>query len=155
SPDWKTLVSAAGREVAVWDLETGRLLRKCGPCRNTQYPAFSPDGTQLAAFGPRLTLWHGPVDGSAPGRDYDFPPASNELNPAVWRRADRLVIYGSGGAMTFDPQTGREVVRRARGESEAFRTLFATPDGRLMTAIETNAAQELDPDTLKLIPGKL
>ncbi len=116
SPDGKTVagVTCYG-EVGVWDLDTGREVRKLGKLegsiiRPLSGACYSPDGASVAACGDDPAVYVAPLDGSRPLRRI-LVEGGRGVCSVFWPRPDRLVALWSDGLAALDPTTGRELAR--------------------------------------------
>ena len=126
SPDGKQVAIGGARwGLVLWDMETGKEVRRLTPHGGVYQIAFSPDGKTLATASPRgaIRLWD--------ARTGKILPASADADMQYVSRlrfsADGKRLFADAGAcLVWDPSTGREVRRFA--DPEAFD--FKLPNGR-------------------------
>jgi WD40 repeat protein len=160
SSDGRLLATGGGTDAVVWDVATGREVRRFGG--NAGDPgaqdldglmggALSPDKRQLAVVaGPNLRLWNLSTGKLVWKRSH----ASNaffrrgEANAPVAFSADgrQIVVRGDSGTLNWDAATGRLAGRsNAGGDAGEGVTLEAVPrrvlsaDGRLSVTAERGA----------------
>jgi RNA polymerase sigma factor (sigma-70 family) len=140
SADGKYAAIGGGRwGLVLWDVETGKKVRRLSPHGGVYGIAFSPDGKTLATASPRgaIRLWD-----AATGT---ILPASSDRDIQFVDRlrfsADGKRLFGDAGAcLIWEPSTGREVRRIADPEEFDFklandmRCLALSPDGSLLAA---------------------
>src|SRR5207253_1297910 len=127
-PDGKRLATCDDRECLVWDVATGRLLRRFRAESPTGFAdvAFSGDGQRLVAcsFSARVTVWE--VATGRKAAEWQSP-AAKFPGGARFTAGGKVLIWGAAivnFCLEWDPATGREERRLAGPIVRA-----ATPDG--------------------------
>ena len=116
--DGKTLAVARGNVIQLWEVETGKELRRLkGPAGGLAGLLFSPDGRTLAgrAFNRDITLW---ATGS--GKELHHIKA-----PQRPQQRDVVLAFGGGG-----------------GPGATASTMAFTPDGKALAAAATDYEQQ-------------
>jgi RNA polymerase sigma factor (sigma-70 family) len=146
SPNGK-LVATIGNVSAVWDVASGKILRKLRP--NSDYLALSPDGKQIAfALLDEKTIYLDDVEtgGEARRLQADSFPNTLAFSPnGRWLAAgdDQKVVY------LWDASTGKLVHRLGDHRRGVYTVAFA-PDGKLLASGgEDQIIRLFDPQTGK------
>src|SRR5262249_20768320 len=100
--------------VALWDLETGKVVRKLGTVltqgRNDAGLCFSPDGKELAAWNHTGTIQILVCDGTKPVHEFALSIGRGGVCQLAWPRANRLVaVVWKFGLVSCDPATGKQI----------------------------------------------
>ncbi|HMC63570.1 MAG TPA: sigma factor-like helix-turn-helix DNA-binding protein, partial [Gemmataceae bacterium] len=106
SPDSKLLATGGqGRDMVLWDVATGKELRRFGAWYGAAAVAFTPDGKTLAAGSGAITLWD-----VATGR---LLPASANPIVEIWHlqftQGGKRLLGGSFIDFAWDAKTGEEI----------------------------------------------
>lgn len=162
--DGRTLVSAAGRLVNIWDLEKGTRVRTLGPLKKSEIGinrlAVSADGTLLATggVGAEVILWHGTTgarlralpgparegkgkttlggNGLAFSPDGKYLAASYGLVAAADAGPHPMIVK------VWKPQTGQEVCT-LRAHDRLVRSLTFSPDGKWLATASRDGTVKL------------
>jgi WD40 repeat protein len=133
SPDGQSLALAAGTDLRIWDLSSGRLRASfIGAAQPLSCLAFHPNGSQLAAGtrGGALILWRVEGAGSAPVQPLASVAAHNEPISCMAFAPDGALI--ASGAADRTARLWRVIDRglqRTLSELSAVETLAFSPDG--------------------------
>lgn len=115
SPDGRHLAGVLyGRDVAVWNVETGGVLLLQGHTAQVSYLEFSTDGRHLASVGAggEVNLWDlSPTSRNRLVATFDAPPGWATF--AVPLGGDRLLIGGPAGVLVY-PTGSDGTIRLAR-----------------------------------------
>jgi RNA polymerase sigma factor (sigma-70 family) len=136
SPDTKTLATASSDNVLrVWDVATGKELRRWDTSGYVAAIAFSPDGKKLASLGspPIVRLWD-----TATGKELREHPghSSGILVLALSPDGHTLATAGSeSDVRLWDTVTGRPQGRLTPVE-HSVHALHFSADGRTLTMVE-------------------
>jgi WD40 repeat protein len=147
SPDGRRLAVAAGAEVKVWDIPTGKVVKSLQPnlfpnlTVSVTRVAWSPDGKQLAAASTNLlkreadvTVWD--AEGGKRVRTLHTP--SGQIDELLFSPdGRRLAASGTEAVNVWDSGTGKEV-HAGRGGRVAFQ-----PDGRCLILTGTDKGLEV------------
>jgi RNA polymerase sigma factor (sigma-70 family) len=121
SPNGKRVAIGGARwGLALWDVETGKEVRRLSPHGGVARIAFSPDGKTLATASPggAIRLWDAATGELLPAS------ADPDVQSIDFLRfsADGKRLFGSSGAcLIWDPSTGRELQRLADPEAWDFK----------------------------------
>jgi RNA polymerase sigma factor (sigma-70 family) len=144
SPDSKYVAIGGARGGAVlWDMNTGKEVRRLNPHGGVSHIAFSPDGKMLAAASPRgaIRLYDATTGKILPGSaDPDLQFVSSlRFSP------DGKRLFGDASAcLIWDPSTGRELQRIADPKLLEFkhpndmRNLVLSPDESRLAAANSD-----------------
>jgi WD40 repeat protein len=156
APDGRTLATAAGRIIHLWDTATGKKLHTFeGQQDHIAAVAFSPEGNHLASGAG--SGWNGNGDVTMwdiAGRKALFQIASPL--PSVWSLAfsanGKALLVGNdkGEIRIYDAFTGQEL-RRVDCHSHAIRSLACTSDGKAVAANSDNMLGLWSPGTGTLL----
>jgi sugar lactone lactonase YvrE len=137
TPDGKTLAASDEGGARLWDVATGRELRRIRGVKGwVRSLSFAPDGKTLAGITDRgVSLWEvatGRERTGAPhreGRLLVFAPKANLLATAI----------GAGAVTLWDGETRREVgwfhlEHQPHPDLNFIRSLALTPDGKTLAA---------------------
>ena len=155
SPDGREVITVDGEGATVWDVATGKVVRRAVRAKVQDYhPALSPDGRLLATGsvemdgpgghrGPAGHLWE-----MASGREVakleGFDEATRDL---AFSPDGRLLASGGGSSSSdrgdntvrlWDVATGREL-RRLEGHMAWINAIAFTPDGRSVVSAGEDA----------------
>jgi len=123
SPDGATVLTADSRETLLWDLGSGKIIRRFGGARATVWAvAFFPGGERIVTgedYG-RITVWS-VADGE---KLQSFRAPSGESGGVLALSPDgQLLLSGNieGEVRLWDPRSGEELgrLRRPRGRVNA------------------------------------
>jgi WD40 repeat protein len=127
SPDGKLLATGSYQEAAIWDVATGKLLRKLtGFADRVVALSFSPDGKLLATGGGMPT-----VDGEVKIFEVTTGKLVNEI-----AKAHSDTVCG----IAFSP----DGTKLATASADLSVKVFAVPDGKLLRKLDGHAQQVLD-----------
>ena len=131
-PDGKTLVTADGTTVRLWDAATGRELRQFrGHEAPVQEVAIVPDGTTIAAGGGdgTMILWD-----AATGREIRRGGDKTEKSSIAFAPDGKTYAASDKrGVRLWDMATGREIRHFPRSD-QLVRSLCFAPDGKTLAA---------------------
>jgi WD40 repeat protein len=140
SPDGKTLLTTNEDSIRAWSMGTGKLLYQIRAEYGHDYPAFSPDGKQLAMAEKGVVYLRDPATGEKLQRipaDGEFPNKPGLL--AFSADGGRLAITPHQGAiLLFDTATGRQTGSldvRGTGKLRDVYSLVFAPDGRTLLSM--------------------
>ena len=135
SPDGKTIASAAGREVILWEVATGKKLYSL--------PAEHKDAVTALRFTPQCTLVTVCRDKAV--RTWDVGVQAAKLDRTIDHRAgvvDHLAVTSDGGRVLFDQDENRiDLVSLADGQSVG--TIHAAGQARFAGLAAFNADDSL------------
>lgn len=149
SPDGKLLASSEdGPWVALWDVSTGKRLRRFAGAKFSMRPvAFFADSKRLLTVEQYGSEWQGVVQvwNAATGEEllkYNLSPRNPEarLSPD----GKLLVGFGESGIRLYDPATGKElrVLEESRAQVVDVSAVSAiSPDGRFVAGQLINATR--------------
>jgi WD40 repeat protein len=146
SPDGK-LLAAFGSSVTVWDVATGKLVRRSkGKEFRIEWLAFSPDSKTLALAGHSAGVWLWDFGAAKAPRELEDAPANVT---GVAFADNKSVIVGSlRGVHIVDAATGK-VVRRFAGGPDLY-SLALSADGKTLAVPQEGGTLLLfDPATGK------
>ncbi len=110
SPDGKRVAIGDSRwGLVLWDVETGKEVRRLSPLGGAAYIAFSPDGKVLATSSPTgaIRLWD-----AATGNLLSAPEPDVDSFPYLHFSSDSKRVFSGGGVcLVWDAATGRELKR--------------------------------------------
>jgi RNA polymerase sigma factor (sigma-70 family) len=149
SPDGKRLATHSAGSVAVWDLATGRVIRRFhfdGPYGEC-VPAFSPDGTRLAVVRSKCArVWDLPTGDEVWRRETDMFADDRFTSHRCWFSADgRELLLMEGERMVFRAIPSGVITRASPGKllvrlvSADLKT-FVRVDGRNGTVVVGDVA---------------
>jgi WD40 repeat protein len=130
SPDGRQILSGEGHVLRLWDVATGREVRRFeAPSHGPKAAAFSPDGSRIFSCGwdRTLRLWD-----SATARELPrLNGHSNFVHSAVFTPDGRglLSVSGDGTSRLWDVSTG-ENIRTFRQQGAWLGGVAVSPDGR-------------------------
>jgi WD40 repeat protein/beta-lactamase regulating signal transducer with metallopeptidase domain len=133
APDGKTVVSARGPSIRLWDPANGKekALEFAGHQSGVSSVALSPDGKLVASGGENIRLWE-PATGKlvrqikALGTQVAFSPDSKTL-----------ASVGGGTTRLWDAATGNEI--KAFKGTRHMRAVTFSPDGKLLATGDEQA----------------
>jgi WD40 repeat protein/predicted Ser/Thr protein kinase len=134
TPDGRTLVTGAQKQVRAWDVATGRpLFDPLGHDRGVRGVAVSPDGAVAASWadaGP-ARLWD-PLTGRPVGPPADpAAPGGAAVTALAFAPDGRFVVTGSAdGAVRLAPAPGRDGAGWEAAAGGPVRSVAVSPDGR-------------------------
>src|SRR5579871_446114 len=130
SPDGKILAASNGETICLWDVASGRQLRRLGGHHGSWGLAFSPDGSLLASAGRDSTVnvWE-----VRPGKTP--PPLTGtryRLENVDWTADGKaLVTQSADGTRTlWDGRDGRKLCTLPVGEESANRLIYGADVSR-------------------------
>jgi WD40 repeat protein len=137
SADSKTLVSRAfGREIHVWDVESGRDVRQFpGSPQGHMNIALSPDGHTVADGDQSgvVHLWE-----TATGKELRHFDGHREIATIAFSPNGRLLASGGGDEVRlWDSTTGKEL-RQLAGHKNWVQSVAFSPDGRTLVSVGVN-----------------
>ena len=110
SPDGKRVAIGDSRwGLVLWDVETGKEVRRLSPPGGAAQIAFSPDGKVLATSSPAgaIRLWD-----AATGKLFSAPEPDVDSFPFLRFSSDGKRVFSGGGVcLVWDAATGRELKR--------------------------------------------
>ncbi|VTT98102.1 wd40 repeat-containing protein : WD-40 repeat protein OS=Accumulibacter phosphatis (strain UW-1) GN=CAP2UW1_2609 PE=4 SV=1: WD40 [Gemmataceae bacterium] len=143
-------------DVVLWDLGTGRELRRLGRFdgvwfRDMSGVCFSPDGARVAAWRDRRAVFVAATEGHESGATVPLDCNDRSVFWAAWSHPERLVCGSHGGLCTLDVASGRVLdsnprvpVRGASGGGLLFARL----------GLYEGHVAAVDLRTLATVPGK-
>jgi WD40 repeat protein len=139
SPDGKALASCgAYQDVCLWEVTTGKEVRRWTELTGTFVLAYSPDGRLLATATPDglVRLWD-----TATGKDVSqFPTDRKYTTDLLFSRDGRsLVLSAASSISVWDVKTAKEITPD-RGHSDAITQCSMLPDGRTLITGSTNGS---------------
>jgi len=148
APDGKTVALGRRRGLSLWEVATGKEIRRLtGHAGDVSAAAFSPNGRLVASAGQDGTvrLWE-----TATGKERRSLVGHRGAVLAVAFAPDGRRLASAGRDQTVrlrDPATGREV-SRLRGHPRPVYCVAFSPDGRLLASGGKDRTVRLwDPDT--------
>ena len=137
-PDGKTLATAAGDTVIVWDLETGKERHSIRSPESAGEPAltFSPDGKTLGYTGYRTARL---VDVATGKELAAFKHPGRSTPPAFSPDLKRLAVANHQDADLYDTATGRELRVLEDHRGGVYRLAFSA-DGKTL-AVASNRSE--------------
>jgi WD40 repeat protein len=177
TPDSRSLLIAAAREVRVWDIARQRFGRSL-PAAGVHYLTCSPGGKYLATQGgggPGLLSYFARLWDLNDGTEVfcSRPNHTADITEAAFSPDGRTLASGSPGpiqlsllkssvgeVLLWDARTGRPLGRCDVAPGQPHQLLF-TPDGKLLAGVHDKHAPprllEIDPKTAKVLrttPGR-
>jgi WD40 repeat protein len=153
SPDGTRLLSSDGKEIRLWDAESGQLVSTLMPHASTRWAIFSPDGKRLATAGKG-------ADRNDSVKVWD--PGSGELIHSLndghavrlaFSPDGRILAGGMGNSVfLWDSFAGEFMgaLKKDSGNMFAVRVAFS-PDGRLLASSDGADIDLWSPSTKQLI----
>lgn len=143
SPDGRQALTASANELWLWDIRSGRQVRRfTGHTRLVNAVAFSPDGRRAlsAAWDNSARLW----DVSTGTELLRFEGHSDGVHSAVFSPDGRYVVTGSEDKTVrlWDTATGTEL-RRFSGHSGPVIQVAVSPDGRFLLSASADQTARL------------
>jgi WD40 repeat protein len=157
APDGKTLASAGGASVRLWDVASGKLLKKIDGKRLLRAVTFSPDGNYLAAGDEQaaIRIWNLQTEKESPPIDMQaiaeslslaFSPDSKTLASAgAWNQFNfgnivlnlqgRVKVVSRDGwyVLQWDAASSKET-RRFAGLRDNIKSVAFSPKGDVLAA---------------------
>src|SRR5262249_43032012 len=141
APDGKTLASGGGLAVYLWDVQTGKEVRRFETKEGSSAClAFSPDGKLLA--GPAGLIW----DVASGKRVQQLPEPGRSAHCIAFSPDGKVLATGSGQIIylpgprdadniihLWDIATGKEI-RRLAGHTMGVTSVEFSPDGRMLAS---------------------
>jgi WD40 repeat protein len=144
-PDGKTLavgfaINKTDRGIGLWDVGSGREIRRLSPDSAGWYCAFTPDCKTLATAGyvnepSTIRVWD--VKTGKKARDLEFP-TGNVTSIALSPDGKLLAAVGNGHVLLWDLETGKELRRVGDNRMRYFAAAFA-PDGKTLALSDSRA----------------
>src|SRR5205823_5470600 len=133
-------VGSVTAEPTLWDVATGREVRRFSGVSGAILPAFSPDGRTLAAATNSCTvvLWDVESGRLLPA-SADPPLVVRDLQ---YRDGGRQLLGIAERLTAWDPATGRELRRYPEVQTQ-YGVTALSPDGRLLAGIDADGAVRL------------
>ncbi|MCH7726290.1 MAG: sulfatase-like hydrolase/transferase [Planctomycetes bacterium] len=145
----RLLTWTADGTLQLWEVETGRLLRKFQHNGQIFGAAFNSDDTQILAWGNGVRLWtmEGPWQWSfanwPPIRTFD--PGSRIVGAAFHNDETQILAWGEGGVRLWNVHES-QLLRTYRHEGMIDRAVFNHDCTRVVTfGFDYDAAVDLDP----------
>ena len=133
SPDGKMLASGGSDGmIIVWDTERWEKLKSLQHKGSINSVAFSPDGKMLAGGGVRVTIWNT----NTWTKLKEFDGHSNSINSVAFSKREMLLASGSadGSIIVWDISTGNKMFILNGHNSEIFKSVDITPDGKTLVS---------------------
>jgi WD40 repeat protein len=136
SPDGKTLAAGANWEISLWDLATGKKLRRFHErCCYNWSVAFAPDGKTLFSAGQDNALhrWNPTTGGDNPIAGH-----TRVIRHLALSADGKVLASGSAGGTirVWDVANGKELLRVERTQQHWTAPLAVSPDGKLLAWCE-------------------
>ncbi len=125
SPDGRHAATRSGSEVRIWELFTGRMLRRIGGTKLYPGMRWTPDGKQVAFGRPGVFAWHDARTGEK-AREVPLPATKQDVSQARLQPGGERILF-------------REQPRYLKGPI----TLLAAADGKKVTRHEGKDGLEL------------
>jgi WD40 repeat protein len=134
APDGRRAASTdTDRSVYVWDIPSGRLVRKCTPDKqgtHVSVVAFSPDGKRLAvATDPEVLLWD-----LAAGKVVRRWAQPDQMWSVAFSPDGKVLAWGTGDSKVRLADLDGEKVRELKGHEGRVFGLAFSPDGKRLAS---------------------
>ena len=132
SPDGKLVASGSwGQSVAVWEVDTAKLLYEFDFALHSNFLTFSPDGQLLAAAGEHLAVWNMDT-GKSVFDDYNLAcPTLVNFSPS----GDILAVGTCYGEIyLMDPESGSTLQALSSSTGSSFTGIDFSDDGKIIAA---------------------